>query len=37
MSRRMITDDRHRMTDETMKVTMMLAYLWKKGLIKPDL
>ena len=26
MSRRMITDDRHRMTYEAMEVTMMLAY-----------
>jgi len=37
MARRMITDGHHRMTDETMEITTMLAYWWKKELIKPDL
>ena len=37
MAGRMITDDCHGMTDETMEVMMILAYWWKKGLIKPHL
>ena len=37
IGKRMVADDRYRMTDETMEVTIMLTYWWKKELIKPDL
>jgi hypothetical protein len=37
IAKRMVADDRYRMTDETMEVTMMLTYWWKKGLIKPGM
>ena len=35
--KRTTANDRYRMTDETMEITMMLTYWWKKGLIKPGM
>ena len=37
IGKRMVADDRYRMTDETMEATMMLTYWWKKGLIQPGM